>query len=120
MRKRRKTNLAAELHFLLGKPVEIMPSRILDRRQMRRVGLHDHLALQVAAPGPPGQLRDQLEGALARPGVGHMQAAFFGQMSLGHTGTQACFTPCMTSPLPAKKTAKLGAGDAVRLREAPP
>ena len=35
-------------------------------------------------------------------------AALFGQMSLDQTGTQACFTPCVTRPLPAKKSTKVG------------
>jgi hypothetical protein len=37
-------------------------------------------------------------------------AAFFGQMSLDQTGVQACMAPCVTRPLPAKKSPKLGAG----------
>ena len=32
----------------------------------RRERLHENLALHVAAPGAPGDLREQLEGALAR------------------------------------------------------
>jgi hypothetical protein len=37
-------------------------------------------------------------------------AAFFAQMSFDHTGSQACRTPCVTNPLPAKKSTKVGAG----------
>jgi hypothetical protein len=34
--------------------------------------------------------------------------------SIDHTRTQACFAPCVTSPLPAKKSTKLGAGGFMR------
>jgi len=33
-----------------------------------------------------------------------------GQTSFDHTGRQACLTPCVTSPLPAKKSTKVGRG----------
>ena len=33
---------------------------------------------------------------------------------LHHAGTQACFAPCVTSPLPAKKSTKLGEGGFMR------
>jgi hypothetical protein len=45
---------------------------------------------------------------------GELAKRFFGQMSLDHTGTQACFAPCVTRPLPAKKSTKLGAGGFMR------
>jgi hypothetical protein len=35
-------------------------------------------------------------------------AALRGQMSLAQTGAQACFTPYVTRPLPAKKSTKVG------------
>ena len=49
--------------------------------------------------------------------VGLVMAVFFGAMSLDHTGTQACFAPCVTSPLPAKKSTRLGGGGVMTIVE---
>src|SRR5450755_2288464 len=58
--------LFAELDFLFVKTVEVVAARVLDRRMKRRERLHKHLALDVAATGATGDLREQLEGAFAR------------------------------------------------------
>ena len=46
-----------------------------EHRVLRKARLHDHLALDPAAPGPPGHLRQQREHALGRAEVGAGQAA---------------------------------------------
>ena len=65
--------LFAKLHFLFVKTGEIVAARELDRRMKRRERLHEHLALHVAATGAAGNLREQLEGALARAKIRLMQ-----------------------------------------------
>ena len=51
-----------------------MPARVLDRRVKRRERLHVHLALDVAAPGPAGHLREQLKCPLTSAKVRDVQA----------------------------------------------
>ena len=65
--------LFAEFDFLFVKAGEVMAARILDRRMKRRERLHEHLALDIAAAGATGDLREQLEGALARAEIRLMQ-----------------------------------------------
>ena len=65
--------LFAEFDFLFVKAGEIVAARVLDGRMKRRERLHEHLALDVAAPGAAGDLREQLEGALARAEIRLMQ-----------------------------------------------
>ena len=74
MRERRKGELAAKLHFLLGIAVEVMLAGVLDGRRVGREGLHDHLALQITATGAAGDLGDELERALAGAEVRDVQA----------------------------------------------
>lgn len=69
--------------------------------------------VKILSPADGSDGRDRQE-----PGLPPWEVtAFFGQMSLDHTGTQACFVPCVTSPLPAKKSTKLGAGGIIRAFE---
>ena len=65
--------LFAEFDFLFVKTVEVVAARVLDRRMKRRERLHKHLALDVAATGATGDLREQLEGAFARAKIRLMQ-----------------------------------------------
>src|SRR5665213_250226 len=65
--------LFAEFDFLFVKTVEVMAARVLDRRMKRRERLHKHLALDIAATGATGDLREQLEGAFARAKIRLMQ-----------------------------------------------
>src|SRR5450432_240401 len=58
--------LFAEFDFLFVETVEVVAARVLDRRMERRERLHKNLALDVAATRAAGDLREQLEGALAR------------------------------------------------------
>ena len=71
---RREGELAPELHFLLGKAVEVVLAGELNRRRVRGEGLDDDLAFKIAPPGAAGDLGDELEGALAGAEVRHMQA----------------------------------------------
>src|SRR5471030_175294 len=65
--------LFAEFDFLFVKTVEVVAARVLDRRIKRRERLHKNLALDVAATGAAGDLREQLEGAFARAKIRLMQ-----------------------------------------------
>jgi hypothetical protein len=42
------------------------------------------------------------------PSLPVQMAAFFGQMSFDQTGVQVCLAPCVTRPLSAKKSTKVG------------
>src|SRR5271166_1273124 len=65
--------LAAKFDFLFVKTVEVVAARILDGRMKWRESLDNHFALDIAAAGPAGDLRQQLEGALARAKIRLMQ-----------------------------------------------
>src|SRR5271169_5935926 len=65
--------LFAKFDFLFVKTVEVVATRVLDRRMKRRERLHKNLALDVAATGATGDLREQLEGAFARAKIRLMQ-----------------------------------------------
>ena len=65
--------LLAEFDFLFVKTDEVVAARVLDRRMKRRECLHEHFALDVAAPGAAGDLREQLKGAFARAKIRLMQ-----------------------------------------------
>src|SRR6202142_2267447 len=70
---RRIFQLFAEFNFLFVKAGKIVAARVLDGRMKRRKRLHEHLAFNVAATGATGDLREQLEGALARAKIRLMQ-----------------------------------------------
>ena len=65
--------LFAEFDFLFVKTDEVVAARVLDRRMKRRERLHEHFALDVAATGATGDLREQLKGAFARAKIRLMQ-----------------------------------------------
>ena len=71
---RRVAQLLPKLDFLLVKTDEIMSARVLDRRMKRRERLHEHLALDVATPGPARHLRKQLKRPLASAEIRDVEA----------------------------------------------
>ena len=74
MRERRLLQLPPILDLLFPKAVEVVMPRKLDRRMKRREALHEDLAFDIAATGAPGDLGEQLKGALARAEIGQVQA----------------------------------------------
>ena len=67
---RRVAELGAAFHLGGGEALEVEPFGELDGVRGRLEALHHHHPLEVAAAGAPRHLREQLEGALARPEVG--------------------------------------------------
>ena len=69
-----EAEVAAHFHFLEGVTIEIMAAGELDAGAVWGEGLDDDFALQLAAPGPPSDLGDELEGALAGAEVWDVEA----------------------------------------------
>src|SRR5688572_22542371 len=65
--------LLAEFDLLIVEAHEVVAARVLNRRMKRRERLHEDLALDIAPPRAPGDLRDQLKGPFARAKVGNVQ-----------------------------------------------
>src|SRR6476661_1929586 len=63
----------AELELLLEIAGEIMVAGKLNRRTERRVSLHEHFAMCLAAAGASRHLCEKLESAFAGAEIGHMQ-----------------------------------------------
>ena len=73
MAERRVVELSALLQFLQLESIKVRLPRKLDGRSVRRARLDDYLASAVAPPCPAGNLHNQLEGALGRTEILHMQ-----------------------------------------------
>src|SRR5271170_3918585 len=65
--------LFAKFNLLFVKTVKVVAARELDRRMKRRERLHKNFALDIAATGATGDLREQLEGAFTRAKIRLMQ-----------------------------------------------
>lgn len=70
----REGKLAAHFHFLLGVAIEVVLAGELNAGAVGSEGLDDDFALEFAAPGAPGDLGDELKGALAGAEVRDVEA----------------------------------------------
>ena len=74
VREGREAELAAHFHFLFRVSIEVMLAGELDAGAVRGESLDDDFAFKLAASGTPGDLGDELEGALARAEIRDVQA----------------------------------------------
>ncbi len=69
-----KAELAAHFHFLLRVAIEVVIAGELDAGAVGCECLDDDFAFEFSPPGPPCDLGDELEGALAGAEVRDVQA----------------------------------------------
>lgn len=64
---------AAVVHLFFDKPIEVLPSCVLDGRAVREETLNDYFARAVATACATSDLDEQLETALGGPKIRHVQ-----------------------------------------------